>query len=110
MANPPLIERHTLRRRPPELPDGFDQLSPESQAALRQAAELLFRKAALARASQNDDDRGHGAERRDIFTAAANLYALRVVVYSDADHCIYKHPAEKHDLTAEFIRAAARGA
>ena len=36
MAHPPIIERHAFRRRPPAWPDGLDQLSPESQAALRQ--------------------------------------------------------------------------
>jgi alpha-beta hydrolase superfamily lysophospholipase len=35
---------------------------------------------------------------------------VRVVVYSDGDHCIYNHPAEKHDLIAEWILAAARRA
>jgi alpha-beta hydrolase superfamily lysophospholipase len=125
MAHSPLIERHSFRRRPSALPADIDQLSPESQAALRQfgperlvayglaredadellsrvaqgdewraaacelggrlpesglglapatAAGQLFRKAALARASQLmmiEDT----AERRGIFAGAAALYA-----------------------------------
>jgi alpha-beta hydrolase superfamily lysophospholipase len=40
--------------------------------------------------------------------ARAGAEDVRVVVYSDGDHCIYNHPADKHDLIAEWIRAAAR--
>jgi alpha-beta hydrolase superfamily lysophospholipase len=39
--------------------------------------------------------------------ARAAAEDVRVVVYSDGDHCIYNHPADKHDLIAEWIRAAA---
>jgi len=33
---------------------------------------------------------------------------VRVVIYSDGDHCLYNRPADKHDLIAEWIRALAR--
>ena len=133
MAHSPIVERHAFRRRPPALPDGFDQLSPESQAALRQfgperlvayglaredadelssrvaqgdgwraaacelgdrlpdpgpgvapatAAGILFRKAALARASQMMMI-ADTAERRDIFARAADLYASAGAIAGD---------------------------
>jgi alpha-beta hydrolase superfamily lysophospholipase len=40
--------------------------------------------------------------------ARAGADEVRVVIYSDGDHCSYNHPADKHDLIAEWIRAAAR--
>ena len=42
--------------------------------------------------------------------ARAGADDVRVVVYSDGDHCIYNHPADKHDRIAEWIRAAVRRA
>jgi alpha-beta hydrolase superfamily lysophospholipase len=44
------------------------------------------------------------AEVREI-AARAGADDVRVVVYSDGDHCIYNHPTDKHDLIAEWIRA-----
>ena len=32
---------------------------------------------------------------------------VRVVIYSDGDHCNYNHPTDKHELIAEWIRALA---
>jgi alpha-beta hydrolase superfamily lysophospholipase len=140
MAHSAIIERHAFRRRPPALPDDLGQLSPESQAALRQfsperlvayglaredadellsrvaqgdswqtvacelgerlsvsasglapatAAEVLFRKAALMRASQImmiEDT----AERRDIFAAAAGLYASASASSGDRERLILR--------------------
>jgi alpha-beta hydrolase superfamily lysophospholipase len=133
MAHSPSIERHDFRRRPPALPDGLEQLSPESQAALRQfsperlvayglaredadellsrvaqgdgwravacelgdrlpesghgltpatAAAVLFRKAAMARASQMMMI-ADTAERRHIFARAAGLYATAGAIAGD---------------------------
>jgi alpha-beta hydrolase superfamily lysophospholipase len=39
--------------------------------------------------------------------ARAGSDDVRLVVYSDGDHCLYNHPADKHDLIAEWIRAVA---
>jgi alpha-beta hydrolase superfamily lysophospholipase len=140
MAHSPIIERHIFQGRPPALPDGLDQLSPESQSALREfsperlvayglaredadellsrvaqgdgwlaaarelgdrlpepgpgmapatAAGLLFRKSALARASQMmmvDDT----AERREIFAGAADLYAAAGAIAGDRTRLVLR--------------------
>ena len=41
--------------------------------------------------------------------AAAGGEDVRLVIYSDGDHCLYNHPADKHELIAEWIHAAVCG-
>ena len=70
MTHSPIIERHTFQRRPPALPDGLEQLSPESQAALRQFSSERLVAYGLAREDAVRDPRVKAAFRDRLVSMA----------------------------------------
>ena len=69
MTHSPIIERHTFQRRPPALPDGLEQLSPESQAALRQFSSERLVAYGLAR--EDAEELLSRAAQGDVWRSAA---------------------------------------